>query len=287
MTSQPKVSAIIIVLDGERFIAEAIDSVRAQSFPEWELLVVDDGSTDGTIPIVERFAEADTRIRLLRHPDGGNHGMSATRNLGIDAARGTYIGFLDSDDRWLPHKLAEQVGILDAEPQTGMVYGRTRIWHSWQPGTEQGDYFYDLGVDPDRTYDPPRLLYNLLPNRAQTPTTCNALMRRDAVVAVGGFDPTFRAMFEDQLFFAKLMARFPVHVSGRCWALYRQHEDASSAREADVEEIARAQVRYLAALSRHLRARKRFSRERLAVMRQVLIVRARGARLRLKRIARR
>src|SRR5215467_12913811 len=104
----PRVTAIIIVLNGERFIGEAIASVVAQSFADWELLVVDDGSSDGTIPIVEDVARSDPRIRLLHHPDRGNHGMSATRNVGIAAAQGEFIGFLDADDVWLPEKLEQQ-----------------------------------------------------------------------------------------------------------------------------------------------------------------------------------
>jgi glycosyltransferase involved in cell wall biosynthesis len=280
----PKVSAIIIVLNGDAYIEEAIASIRGQSFGDWELLVVDDGSTDGTKAIVARLADTDSRIRLLQHPDGGNHGMSAARNVGIAAARGAYIGFLDADDLWLPEKLAEQVAILEADPALGMVYGRTRIWHGEKGQPSPRDFFYDLGVTPDRTYQPPRLFLNLLRNRYQTPTTCNALMRREAVHAVGGFEPEFRAMFEDQLFFAKLLASFPVHVSGRCWAWYRQHDQASSALETDAERIAHDQARYLRATERYVgRVFGSLSRERMAVRRQLMLVRGTIAKLALKR----
>ena len=282
--TSPKVTAIIIVFNGRAYIEEAIVSVQAQSFADWELLVVDDGSTDDTMQIVARIAKSDPRIRLLRHPDGGNHGMSATRNLGIAAARGAYIGFLDADDLWMPGKLDEQVAILEAEPALRMVYGRTRIWHGEKGAPSPKDYFYDLGVAPGRTYEPPRLFTNLLRNRYQTPTTCNALMRREAVHAVGGFDPEFRAMFEDQFFFAKLLASYPVHVSGRCWAFYRQHDQATSALETNAERIARDQARYLRAV-RHYVARRAgpLSRERIAASAHLLAIRGRIVKLALKR----
>jgi glycosyltransferase involved in cell wall biosynthesis len=274
----PRVTAIIIVLNGERFIGEAIASVVAQSYADWELLVVDDGSSDGTIPIVEDVARSDPRIRLLHHPDRGNHGMSATRNVGIAAAQGEFIGFLDADDVWLAEKLEQQVAILDAEPETAMVYGRTLIWHQWEHGAARQDYFYGLGVAPDRCYAPPLLFHQLLLNHYQSPTTCNALMRRSAVLAVGGFDPSFRTMFEDQLFFAKMMLDYWVHVSAHCWARYRQHGAAISAREAGTVDLAAAHRRYLVSLRVHLKIRRRaYNRERLAIERQLLGLRLRGA----------
>jgi len=289
VVASPRVTAIIIVFNGERFIGEAIASILAQTLTMWELLVVDDGSTDATGEIVARIAATDPRIQLLRHRDGGNHGMSATRNVGIAAARGEYIGFLDADDMWMPHKLAEQVAILDAAPQTAMVYGRTQIWHSWDPSSGAPDFFYSLGVPPNKTYPAPRLFDQLLENVHQTPTTCNALIRRDAVEAVGGFDPAFRTMFEDQLFFAKVMVDFPVYVSGRWWARYRQHDAATSAREADADVLALTHIRYLTALRHHLlRGGRRFRPERLTIERHLAIIRlrhvARTARSRLKRM---
>jgi glycosyltransferase involved in cell wall biosynthesis len=126
--------------------------------------------------------------------------MSASRNLGVSQARGRYVGFLDADDVWLPGKLAEQCAILDARPDCGMVYGRTLIWRSWNGGGE--DFTYPLGVEPDTAHRPPRLFELLVENKAQSPTTCNALMRRSLIEQVGGFEADFRGMFEDQAFFA-------------------------------------------------------------------------------------
>jgi len=250
---EPSVSAVIIVYNGAAFLAEAIESVLAQTLDDWELLIADDGSRDASLEIASAYAARHPgRIRCLRHPDFGNHGMSATRNLGIAAARGRYIAFLDCDDVWLPRKLEEQVAVMDARPSLGMIYGRTLIWHSWREGAREGDHFYDLGVESGRDYDPPTLLSILLENRAQTPTTCNALVRADLVRQVGGFEPRFRGMFEDQAFFAKVLLRARVHVSDECWAKYRQHAASHSAISARRGDDLGPQVAYLWWFLRHV-----------------------------------
>lgn len=256
--AMPRVSAIIIVRDGEAFIAEAIESVMAQSDVDWELVVVDDGSRDNTESIVLSFVAADPdRVRLIHHPAHANRGMSASRNLGIEQSTGEYIAFLDADDLWVPGKLAEQVAILDAEPRTALVYGRTQIWHSWQANPRKADFFYRLGVASDVTHPPGVLFRLLLANTFQTPTTCNAMMRRTSVLAVGGFDRRFHNMFEDQILFAKLLLRFPAHVSSRYWARYRQHDASTTSSFHDPVLVDQAHVRYLIALLVHtLRTRQ-------------------------------
>lgn len=225
----PLVSGIIIFLNAEKYLQEAIESVRAQTYPHWELLLVDDGSTDGSTALARRYAEAyPGRIRYLEHEGHANRGMSASRNLGVRHAQGAYVGFLDADDVWLPHKLEEQVALLTAHPEAAMVYGRTLIWHGWTGAVEDRgrDFFYDLGVPPDTLVSPPHLVELYLTRSVQTPTTCNALLRRTAIDAVDGFDEAFRGMFEDQVFFTKVCLRYPVYVAGACWARYRQHPES-------------------------------------------------------------
>ena len=132
MSGPPRVSTIVIFLDAKRFFEEAIESIIGQDYADWELLLVDDGSADGTADIARRYAEVDPlRIRYLTHPGRENRGMSASRNLGIREARGEYVAFLDADDAWLPGKLAQQVAILDSYPNAAMVYGPTLRWYSW------------------------------------------------------------------------------------------------------------------------------------------------------------
>lgn len=103
----PLVTVIMPAYNAERFIEEAISSVIGQTVSDWELLVLDDCSRDGTCAIVERLAAEDGRITLLRNET--NRGVSRTRNRGLDLARGRYVAFLDSDDVWHPEKLEKQI----------------------------------------------------------------------------------------------------------------------------------------------------------------------------------
>src|ERR671930_538107 len=101
MGNQPLVSVVVIFLNAERFLQEAIESVFAQTYPAWELLLVDDGSSDESTAIAQCYAAHHAgQVRYLEHPRHANRGMSASRNLGIRHAHGAYIAFLDADDIW-------------------------------------------------------------------------------------------------------------------------------------------------------------------------------------------
>jgi teichuronic acid biosynthesis glycosyltransferase TuaG len=104
------VSIIMPAYNADRYVAESIRSVLAQSFGNWELVVVDDGSTDNTREVVQGFVAGDARVKYLERPNGG---QAAARNTGLAAARGNLIAFLDADDLWLPEKLAAQIAVLD------------------------------------------------------------------------------------------------------------------------------------------------------------------------------
>jgi glycosyltransferase involved in cell wall biosynthesis len=103
----PLVSVIVPVYNREHTIAKAIKSIQNQTFDEWEAIIVDDCSTDGTVQIVKRMAKDDYRIRIIVHVV--NRGAQAARNTGIKAANGTWLSFLDSDDEWLPDSLSIRI----------------------------------------------------------------------------------------------------------------------------------------------------------------------------------
>lgn len=111
------VSVIMPVYNGARYLSPAIESLLAQTRQDWELIVVDDGSTDETPEILKRFT--DPRIHVIRQPNGGE---AVARNTGLDNARGLYIAFLDADDLYLPNALADLAGYLDANPEVGVVF---------------------------------------------------------------------------------------------------------------------------------------------------------------------
>lgn len=220
------VSVVLIFLDEERFLAEAIDSVVAQTYERWELLLVDDGSEDRSADIARGYVERDpARIRYLEHPGHANRGVSASRNRGIAAARGEYVAFLDGDDVWLPDKLREQLELFAQHPDAGMVCGASEFWYSWTDGpAARSDRIVRVGAPQDALVRPPQLLLDLYPlGKGATPCTCSFVVRRDVLTRVGGFEDHFRAMYEDQAFVAKVYLEVPVYVSSRCWDRYRQH----------------------------------------------------------------
>jgi glycosyltransferase involved in cell wall biosynthesis len=250
----PLVSVIVIFLDAEPFIQEAIGSVFAQTYGTWELLLVDDGSSDGSTEIARQYVEEHPeRVRFLEHPGHANRGMSAARNLGIRDARGEYIAFLDADDVWMPHKLEQQVAILDAHPAAAMVYGLDQWWYSWTGKAEdqRRDSTHPLGVPANSLIEPPSLiLLFFLTQRATIPNPSAILVRREIMEQVNGFEEAFRGLYEDQAFYAKVCLRAPVFAANACWSRYRQHPDSSVAvtRRAGQEYSTRlAFLRWLAA----------------------------------------
>ena len=244
-----RVSIITPFLDAGRFIEESVQSVLAQTRHDWELLLVDDGSTDDSTSIALGYAEAyPEKIRYLAHPDRGNRGASASRNLAARHAKGEYLAFLDADDVYLPNKLEEQVPILDAHPEVGVMYAATEYWYSWtgNPDDAGRDWTWrKYGAEPDTVIEPPRLLVAFLRDGGTVPCMGSVLARRAAVESVGGWEESFRRICTDQVFHAKLCLKFPALIVDRCWDRYRQHEDSSCRTVARAGQTEAAFERYL------------------------------------------
>lgn len=111
MNAKAKVSIIMPCFNGAKTIEASVASVQSQTYEDWELLIIDDGSADNSREIIEKFANADTRIKSLR-TSGKNHGVHIARNLGLSKAQGRYISFLDCDDRWYPNSLELRINCL-------------------------------------------------------------------------------------------------------------------------------------------------------------------------------
>ncbi len=170
----PLVSVIIPNYNYGRYLGQAIDSVLAQSYRPVELLVIDDGSTDGSDEVVRRYGE---RVRWLRQ---GRGGVSAARNRGAQESRGGLLAFLDADDRWLPAKLERQVARWLAEPTLGLVHCGVEL-------IDETGRHLSFGLDGVAGW----VAKDLLLFRRATVVTggSGALVTREAFEAVGGFDP--------------------------------------------------------------------------------------------------
>jgi glycosyltransferase involved in cell wall biosynthesis len=235
MSAEPLVSVVIIFFNAEKYIKKAIESVFTQTYKRWELLLVDDGSGDGSTDIAKLFTkQRPDQVRYIEHPDHRNNGKGKSRNLGINHATGDYIAFLDADDIWLPSKLEEQVSIMEKHETVGMLYGDTLYWYSWSPSHDniQADFTPPLGVQVGIPIKPPNLLPLYLRGKAAVPCPTSILVRRAVINKVGGFDESFLDMnniYEDQAFYVKICLNTSILVIKRCWDLYRQHPEASMA----------------------------------------------------------
>ncbi len=261
MSTHPLVSSIIVFKNAERFIREAIDSVLAQTYDNWELLLVDDGSSDGSTEVAQDYERRHPqKLRYLEHEGHGNLHISASRNLGAGHARGEYMAFLDADDFWFPQKLERQVTLMQANPRAGMIYGDTLYWYSWTGLVEDAgrDYLPPLGVEPDTLIEPPYLLSRFIRNVAFIPCPCSIMVRTSVLREVGGFEAEFcrvtRGMYEDQAFYAKVCRQWPVYVSRECWDRYRRHDDSACAQEKKTGAYVDSRLTYLTWLEAYLTA---------------------------------
>lgn len=220
--AKPRVSIISIFLNGEAFLAEAIESVIAQTFGDWEFLLVDDGSGPAATGIAKEYAARyPEKIRYLEHPDHVNRGMSATRNLGIRHAQGEFIAFIDADDIWLPCKLIDHLALLDAHREAGMVCGTTIYWCSWSGGE---DRFVPTGHRQDGVIYPPDALSALFPlGPASGPSMSDIVLRATLVRRLGGFEEQFTGHYESRVFLSKVFVSAPVYFSSKASNKVRLH----------------------------------------------------------------
>ncbi len=176
----PRISVIIPTYNRAHHLKAAVSSVLNQTYTDLELIIVDDGSTDATREVGEQFCHLDNRVRYLYQNNGG---PSAARNMGIRAARGDFIAFLDSDDYWMPIKLAEQLAIAEQDARIGVVYC------NWEWVLEGG--LVSPGVSPPdpsfATMYEALLYYNVVDESASA-----ALVRAECFDQVGLFDESLR-----------------------------------------------------------------------------------------------
>ena len=201
----PKVSIIIPAYNAESTIRCTIESIQKQTFSDFELIVINDGSTDRTAEIIRGIK--DSRIKLLCYKNGG---LPVARNRGIQNATGEYIAFLDADDLWTKDKLEKQLAVLEANPEAGVAYSMTcyidrqgNFLYNCNPVSFEGDVLEEL------------LLTNFLHNGS------NPLIRQQAIKAIGKFDSSLKSS-EDWDYYLKLAARYTFVVVPEYQILYRK-----------------------------------------------------------------
>ena len=260
-SATPKVSIVVPFLDGDRFFDEAIASVVAQTCTDWELWLVDDGSTDASRDKALALAEtAPGRVHALEFPRHANRGQAAARNLALERVRGRHIAMLDVDDVWKPEKLEQQSEILERVPEAAMVYGPMVYWYGWTGDREDElrDFVSPHGRRHDRLIPAPDQLLHLVVHKDGLPAPTNALIRREVIAAGIRFDESF-GMYDDEVFFAQIALRWPVYLTSAAYELYRQHPDSYCAQairagEYDVHRPNSSRGHFLRWLQRHVEA---------------------------------
>jgi glycosyltransferase involved in cell wall biosynthesis len=189
------VSIVVPAYNREKFLAATVDSVLGQTLTAWELVVVDDGSTDGTAQVAQRYAERDARISFITTANGG---VATARNRGFERTdpRSEYVGFLDSDDIWEPDTLARLSGVLDARPSAVAAHGLARCiddegrrhpndkQEAWMRARKEWRDGQLRSLEAD---EPTSFEALAVENWVVTPGTM--LIRRDAMQRVGPLDP--------------------------------------------------------------------------------------------------
>src|SRR3712207_4505051 len=198
------VSVVIPCYNQAHFLNEAIESVLAQSYPNFEIVVVDDGSTDDTSKVAARYPS----VRCLRQT---NRGLSGARNSGLAASEGEYVVFLDADDRLLPEALEAGVGCLKASPECAFASGRYRFI------AEDGSF---LREPRERLVEKDSYVALLQRNYIGPPPV--VVYRRDVLASVGGFDDSADASADSDMYL-RIAARFPICSHEGVVAEYRRH----------------------------------------------------------------
>ncbi|MAF85421.1 MAG: glycosyl transferase family 2 [Dehalococcoidales bacterium] len=212
-----KVSVILPTYNRANMLTEAIDSALNQTFKDFELIIINNYSTDNTESVVKSYD--DKRIRYFKNRNNGL--VSVNRNYGIQKSRGEYTAFLDDDDLWLPEKLEKQVKLLDSNKELGLVYSGSHvidnkgnlIRHTYFRGIKpcRGDVFNEL------------LVSNFIPQ-------LTVLVRRETLDKVGKFDTKYK-IAQDYDLWLRIAAHYQVDFIDQPLAKYRFHKDGASQKE--------------------------------------------------------
>jgi glycosyltransferase involved in cell wall biosynthesis len=217
------VTVVMPAYNASEYLSETIESVLSQTFTNFELLIIDDGSTDNTAEIANHYSHKDRRIKLISQK---NQGVSIARNTGIEIAKGEYIAFLDSDDQWLADKLAVHIEHFNRCPNLGISFGRVEFMSFDGQPTGQFSNSQLLQLVPERLY---------YENLIVTPS--NAVIRRAVLDNVGNFDSNLSGTEDAELFLRiaykgwkvegidKVLVRYRTNQLGVSSNLYRMEED--------------------------------------------------------------
>jgi glycosyltransferase involved in cell wall biosynthesis len=212
------ISVIMPCYNASQFIKESIESVLGQTYKNWELIIVDDGSTDSTSEIIKMYVDVDNRIQYW-YQDNGKQGKA--RNLGISKSRGYYLAFLDADDLWLPEKLSTQ--IIEIEKyNVDLVFSDSYVFND----CEADNFSQKMNVSPKLFYDQTSVKLFLESNRIPILTV---LVKKEKIISTGGFSEQVQNVEDYHLWLKLLMSNCTFYSSNFISSKYRVHQNSETA----------------------------------------------------------
>jgi glycosyltransferase involved in cell wall biosynthesis len=209
----PLISVIIPAYNAEKTISETIQSLQQQTFSDLEIIVINDGSTDKTLELLQSIDEP--RLKVFSFENGG---LPVARNRGIERATGEFITFIDADDLWTPDKLADQLAALQQNPQAGVAYSwtafineKSEYLYAWEPLYYQGNVYPEL------------LVKNFISSGS------NILVRKEFIESAGKFDPLLKSA-EDWDYYIRLAARCEFVMVPKYQILYRRSSQSMTSK---------------------------------------------------------
>lgn len=235
---RPLVSIISPVYNQERYVAECIESVRAQTYQHWEQIFVDDGSSDGTRALIE--AQEDPRIRLVALPHRGLGALAESYNAALAVAGGSLVGILEGDDAWPADKLERQVPLFD-DPRTLLSWGRGVLIDSNSRRTRVMSTM--RGAAPTVRMDSADAFHRLTLENFFIPSV-SVMVRRHALDTIGGFRQTGSSLFVDLPTWLWLTATHDGHVTylDQELGIYRHHAEGTSTAKASEMKLEHLRV---------------------------------------------
>lgn len=248
------ISIIIIFYNEEKYLSEAIESVLIQTYQNWELLLVDDGSTDKSNLIAQKYASQHPgKIIYTHHENNKNAGMSISRNWGVKHASGEFIAFIDADDVWFPNKLATQMDIFNKFTSADLIYGPALIWQNHK-GENSGskDSLQNLKTELN-TMANPQVLFKLhLSDLGTTFCPSGIMVRISAFHSINGFEDDFKSLYEDQVFCSKISLRKNIYIYDHCLFKYRIHSESCCSKMNKSDVLLKARIKYIAWLKNYM-----------------------------------
>ncbi|MBE6427518.1 MAG: glycosyltransferase [Planctomycetaceae bacterium] len=215
-----KVSIITASFNYEQFIGQTIESVQAQTFTDWEMIIVDDGSSDRSAEIIQEYAARDSRIRFFTHPDGKNHGLAATVQLGLQKAEAPWVAFLECDDIFMPTSIEEKLEAAENYPQTALIFTDLEMFGERDESKEK--YFEKLRPALKKLTYPTSMVKEFF-TRNPIPTFSVVMVRKELLQKCD-FTPLYPPWLDYWLWVQ--LAHYPYFFIDKPLTRWRVHQDS-------------------------------------------------------------